>query len=112
MDIGCSTGQFTRVLASEFGESHVQGADISKKSIERCRKRNPKLTFRYISNGFYRENEGKYQHVILSHVLEHKDRPARMLKKLRSLLSSDGSLIVSVPQERIRGDSALAGESV
>ena len=30
-----------------------------------------------------------------------------MLKKLRSLLSSDGSLIVSVPQERIRGDSAL-----
>ncbi len=107
MDMGCSTGQFTRVLASEFGESHVQGADVSKKSIKRCRKRNPKLTFRYISNGFYRENEGKYQHVILSHVLEHVDRPARILKKLQSLLRPDGSLIVSVPQERIRGDSAL-----
>ena len=107
MDMGCSTGQFTRVLASEFGESHVHGADISKKSIERCQKINPMMTFRHIGNGFYRENEGKYQHVLLSHVLEHKDRPARMLKKLRSLLSSDGSLIVSVPQERIRGDSAL-----
>ena len=107
MDMGCSTGQFTRVLASEFGESHVHGADISKKSIERCQKRNPKLTFRHIGNGFYRENEGKYQHVLLSHVLEHVDRPARMLKKLQSLLRYDGSLIVSVPQERIRGDSAL-----
>ena len=107
MDMGCSTGQFTRVLASEFGESHVHGADISKKSIERCQKRNPKLTFRYIGNGCYRENEGKYQHVLISHVLEHVDRPARMLKKLQSLLRYDGSLIVSVPQERIRGDSAL-----
>ena len=107
MDMGCSTGQFTRVLASEFGESHVHGADISKKSIERCQKRNPKLTFRHIGNGFYRENGGKYQHVLISHVLEHVDRPARMLKKLQSLLRYDGSLIVSVPQERIRGDSAL-----
>ena len=107
MDMGCSTGQFTRVLASEFGESRVHGADISKKSIERCQKRNPKLTFCHIGNGFYRENEGKYQHVLLSHVLEHLDKPARMLKKLQSLLRNDGSLIVSVPQERIRGDSAL-----
>ncbi len=107
MDMGCSTGQFTRVLVSEFGESRVHGADISKKSIERCQKRNPKLTFRHIGNGFYRENEGKYQHVLLSHVLEHVDKPARMLKKLQSLLRKDGSLIVSVPQERIRGDSAL-----
>ena len=107
MDMGCSTGQFTRVLASEFGESRVHGADISEKSIERCQKRNPKLTFRHIGNGFYRENEGKYQHVLLSHVLEHLDKPARMLKKLQSLLRNDGSLIVSVPQERIRGDSAF-----
>ena len=107
MDMGCSTGQFTRVLVSEFGESRVHGADISKKSIERCQKRNPKLTFRHIGNEFYRENEGKYQHVLLSHVLEHVDKPARMLKKLQSLLRKDGSLIVSVPQERIRGDSAL-----
>ena len=107
MDMGCSTGQFTRVLASEFGESRVHGADISEKSIERCQKRNPKLTFRHIGNGFYRENEGKYQNVLISHVLEHIDRPARMLKKLQSLLRYDGSLIVSVPQERIRGDSAL-----
>ncbi|MDP6712981.1 MAG: class I SAM-dependent methyltransferase [Nitrospinaceae bacterium] len=107
MDMGCSTGQFTRVLASEFGESRVHGVDISEKSIERCQKRNPKLTFRHIGNGFYRENEGKYQHVLLSHVLEHVDKPARMLKKLQSLLRNDGSLIVSVPQERIRGDSAF-----
>ena len=107
MDMGCSTGQFTRVLASEFGESLVHGTDISKKSIERCQKRNPKLTFRHVGNGFYRENEGKYQHVLLSHVLEHLDKPARMLQKLQSLLRPKGSLIVSVPQERIRGDSAL-----
>ncbi|HIB71775.1 MAG TPA: class I SAM-dependent methyltransferase [Candidatus Marinimicrobia bacterium] len=107
LDLGCSTGQFTRALATKFGYSHVQGADVSLSSIHRCRKRDPDLTFHYIANEFYHENRGKYQYVLLSHVIEHMHNPKAFLRGLKGLFRGDGSLIICIPQERIRGDSAL-----
>ncbi len=107
LDLGCSTGQFTRKLASQFGEARVHGADISERSVARCREKSPGIVYHHIADGFYRERGGQYQIVLLSHVLEHRDDPADMLTKVKDLLSEDGILFVCVPQERIRGDSAL-----
>lgn len=107
LDVGCSTGRFTRALAAAFGQRHVQGADISEKSIARCRKHHPETTFHHITDGFYTERRGEYKYVLLSHVVEHRDDPLAMIQEVSGLLREDGALIVCVPQERIRGDSAL-----
>lgn len=107
LDVGCSKGHYTRRLAAEFGDTHVHGADISGKSIERCRLKSPELTFHHIGDRFYHKRSGKYQYVILSHVLEHRDNPIDILTNVRRLLKEGGVLIICVPQERIRGDSAL-----
>lgn len=107
LDIGCSTGQFTRKLASEFGDAQVQGADISEKSILRCREKSPDIVYHHIREGFYSQHRRQYQYVLLSHVLEHRDDPVSMLREVRGLLREDGALFVCVPQERVRGDSAL-----
>ena len=107
LDLGCSTGHYTRKLAAVFGAEHVEGADISKKSIDRCRRNNPNLNFHHIENDFYENQKGKYEYVLLSHVLEHRDDPIDILTSIRGLLKKSGILILCVPQERIRGDSAL-----
>jgi len=107
LDLGCSTGQFTRKLASEFGGANVHGADISEKSISRCSRRSSEINYHHIDDEFYSKHGKKYQYVLLSHVLEHQEDPAAMLKEVKGLLREDGALILSVPQERIRGDSAL-----
>lgn len=41
--------------------------------------------------------KGKYDLIILRHVLEHSQHPMRMLKDLRSLLSKTGILYIEVP---------------
>jgi|TARA_Y100000310_G_scaffold232797_1_gene235648 2-polyprenyl-3-methyl-5-hydroxy-6-metoxy-1,4-benzoquinol methylase len=107
VDIGCSTGYFSRRLADRFGSDTVQGADISQKSIRKCRERHPDIQFHHIGNGFYEDNFGRFEYVLLAHVLEHVDDPLALLEKVKRLMTEQGSLIVSVPQERIRGDSAF-----
>lgn len=107
VDIGCSTGYFSRRLADRFGADKVYGADISQKSIRKCRERHPDIQFHYIGNRFYEDNLGRFEYVLLAHVLEHVHNPVEMLEKVKGLMTAQGSLIVSVPQERIRGDSAL-----
>lgn len=107
VDIGCSTGYFSRRLADHFGSDKVHGADVSRKSISKCRERHPDINFHHIGNGFYEDNTGRFEYVLLAHVLEHVDVPAELLAKVKGLLTAQGSLIVCVPQERIRGDSAL-----
>ncbi len=107
LDLGCSTGQFTRKLASEFGDTHVHGADISEESISRCSRKSSEIVYHHIDDEFYSNYGKKYQYVLLSHVLEHREDPSTMLKEVKGLLREDGVLILSVPQERIRGDSAV-----
>ena len=41
------------------------------------------------------------------HVLEHIEEPVPFLQKIIKLLDKNGILVVSVPQERIRGDLAF-----
>ena len=41
------------------------------------------------------------------HVLEHIEEPVPFLHNIIKLLDKNGILVVSVPQERIRGDLAL-----
>ncbi|MFQ6607034.1 MAG: class I SAM-dependent methyltransferase [Fidelibacterota bacterium] len=107
LDLGCSTGFTTRHLANRFGSSRVHGADINLKSVNKCRCRYNDIRFHYVDRDFFTNNNCKFGTVLLSHVLEHVNRPVMLLNRVKTLLDDNGTLIVSVPQERIRGDSAI-----
>ena len=107
LDMGCSTGHMVEILSNHFGANRIHGADIHIDLVKRNRKVFKDNQFHHVQNGFYEEYEGRYSVVTLMHVLEHVDHPVQTLKKIRSLLSDNGVLVLSVPQDRIRGDSAI-----
>ena len=106
LDIGCSMGFITRQLTNHFKSSNVHGADISLSAINRCRRWHPEIQFHHISDGFYERHAHSFDSIILAHVLEHVHDPIELLNKIRGLMTRTGILIVTVPQERIRGDSS------
>jgi len=107
LDVGCSTGHMIEVLSNRFGAHRVHGADIHLDSVKRNRRVFDQNEFHHIQNGFFNENAGRFNAVTLMHVLEHVDHPIQTLKEVKTLLSDDGILAVSVPMERVRGDAAL-----
>ena len=107
LDMGSSTGHMVEILSNRFGHDRIHGADIHLDSVERNRALFQQNKFHHIRNGFYKENKGKFNAVTLMHVLEHVDNPIHLLKDVKSLLSDDGILALSVPLERIRGDAAV-----
>lgn len=107
LDMGCSTGHMVEILSKRFGHDRVHGADIHLDSVERNRTVYPQNQFHHIQNGFYKKNKEQFNAVTLMHVLEHVDNPVHLLKDVKSLLSHDGILALSVPLERIRGDAAV-----
>ncbi|MEA1882005.1 MAG: class I SAM-dependent methyltransferase [Candidatus Marinimicrobia bacterium] len=107
LDMGCSTGHMVEVLSKQFGAHRVHGADIHLDSVERNRYVFQHNQFHQVRNGFYKEYRRRFGVVTLMHVLEHVDHPVNLLQNVRNLLSKDGFLVLSVPLERIRGDSAI-----
>ena len=107
LDMGCSTGHMVEILSNHFGANRIHGADIHIDLVKRNRKVFKNNQFHHVQNGFYEGHEGRYSVVTLMHVLEHVDYPVQTLKKIQSLLSDNGVLVLSVPQDRIRGDSAI-----
>ena len=107
LDMGCSTGHMVEILSNHFGANRIHGADIHIDLVKRNRKVFKNNQFHHVQNGFYEGHEGRYSVVTLMHVLEHVDHPIQTLKEIRSLLTDNGVLVLSVPQDRIRGDSAI-----
>ncbi len=107
LDLGCSTGYFTRYLSEQFGAERVEGADISLSSIMRNNELFDPIKFHHIHNGFYKEHGQQYSAITLMHVLEHVENPVPFLKNIITLLEKDGILVICVPQERVRGDAAV-----
>jgi len=97
LDVGCSTGHMIEVLSNRFGAHRVHGADIHLDSVKRNRRVFDQNEFHHIQNGFFNENAGRFNAVTLMHVLEHVDHPIQTLKEVKTLLSDDGILAVSVP---------------
>ena len=107
LDIGCSTGHLTKYLSNKFGSERVVGADISLNSIKRNRELYNGIDFHHIHNGFYNDHKIRYSAITLMHVLEHIVEPVEFLNEVVKLLDDNGILVISVPQERIRGDLAI-----
>jgi len=108
LDVGCGEG-FTLAWFSERGWS-VDGIDHSTAGLESM---NPDLLPRAETGNVFRiletriESDDRYELVWLNHVLEHVADPVGLLERIRNLVSSDGLLVVTVPNDGSRYQEQL-----
>jgi len=98
LDFGCGFGQTLEALRKN-GYADIEGVDIESSAIEHCRKLGFKCHDGTKESNFFEQNAGIYDYVIMGHVLEHlpKSQMVTQLKNIRSLLKSEGKLLLAVP---------------
>ncbi len=105
LDFGCNDGWVSREVKRCRPRCEVSGADINLAALNRARRRGGGVGYFDARNG---DLNGKtFDVVILSHVLEHVHERLALLERVVGLIAPGGRLVISVPQERVRGDSTL-----
>jgi len=105
LDYGCNDGWVSREVKHCRPRCEVSGADINPAALKTARRRRGGIEYFDARNG---ELDGKvFDVVILSHVLEHVHARHELLERVVGLIAPGGRLVISVPQERFRGDSTL-----
>jgi ubiquinone/menaquinone biosynthesis C-methylase UbiE len=96
LDVGCGTGEFTAEL-SEAGATPV-GVEVAEAALERARQRHPGLDFRLVAiDGPLPFEDGSFDLVWASEVIEHVTDTARWLSELRRVIVPRGRLLVTTP---------------
>ena len=101
LDYGCNTGRHASFVKQAYGYN-VMGADINTAAIAACKRKGIKAEV--ITEKFFEKYSSFFDIIINSHVLEHVDDPKDFLVNIRGLLKEDGTFVIAIPQERIRGD--------
>ena len=109
LEIGSNSGYFTGLVAEKTG-SHVVGIDTntSKLLYKIARLRNKGKSTSFIhgdQNTGLAFQDGSFDQVIMSHVVEHFDDPAPLVNEIKRVLKENGTIIVSVPRERYLGEN-------
>jgi len=94
LDIGCGTGWTTKVY-KDHGFI-VTGLEPSKIRAEIARERyGIEITNDYLEN--LPDDTGRYDVIVLRHIIEHFAEPDKIMEKIRTLLGDNGIVVVIVP---------------
>ena len=97
LDVGCGNG----IISLQLGKQgyQVHGIDMSDKSIENAKRKNPfsNVTFSVVDAESLRAAGQRYKAIVCSEVLEHLHQPAGLVKQLHEILDDNGILLVTVP---------------
>ena len=104
LDYGCNTGRHASNVKQAYGYN-VMGADINETAIAACKRKGIKAEV--ITEEFFENYSSFFDLIINSHVLEHVDNPKDFLVNINGMLQDKGTLVIVIPQERIRGDITI-----
>lgn len=101
LDVGCGTGEFLKAGAD--GGFDVTGIDVDSTTTEYITR---KYGFRTITGlleaGVF--EEGSFDVVVLSHVIEHLQRPIELLGIIHSILKPNGLFVMCTPNSDSLGE--------
>ena len=97
LDVGCGNGIISLQLGKEGYAVH--GIDMSDKSIENAKQKNPftNVTFSVMDAETMRASGQRYDAIVCSEVLEHLNQPSNLVHQLADILQPNGILLVTVP---------------
>lgn len=99
LDVGCGSGAFLE-RATEMGW-HAEGCEPDGLAADACLEAGLKVLH---GDAFDSRLDGRqFDAVTLNHVLEHVEDPLRLLKRLRQLLKSSGTLWMALPNPNAIG---------
>lgn len=97
LEAGCGEGSFTHFIYEQFGkQATIEAFDISAKCIKKAKRQCPKVKFATGSVYEMRQN-GVYDLVVASEVLEHMDNPECAIDAL--VRASSRYIFITVPNE-------------
>jgi 2-polyprenyl-3-methyl-5-hydroxy-6-metoxy-1,4-benzoquinol methylase len=96
LDLGCGDGALSGVLSGVAGS--VVGVDVAEAAVRRARARHPQLTFAMAPvDGSLQFDDGSFDVVWSSEVIEHVADTARWLSEVRRVLVPRGRLLLTTP---------------
>lgn len=95
LDVGCGAGGTAQDLSS--GGIVVDGITWSEEEAEIARRHCRQVVVADVSGGLPQMQNGQYDCVICSHLLEHIAYPHKLLADIKNVLVENGSLIVAIP---------------
>jgi ubiquinone/menaquinone biosynthesis C-methylase UbiE len=96
LDLGCGAGDLTADLATVAPQ--IIGADVAQAALDRARRRHPRLDLRLVPiDGALPFEDGAFDVVWSSEVIEHVADTARWLSEVRRVLAPQGRLLLTTP---------------
>lgn len=94
IDIGCGLGWYMSILGKKWDK---YGTDISKFALKNASKYCK--TYNGDIEKLLKEKKinTKFDYILFSHVIEHLKNPIFVLKKLKSILKKNGTLLIETP---------------
>lgn len=106
LDIACGSG-YGSLLLAKSGARQVVGVDISLSVIRFARKKYSHQKVRYMVSDILKfQSEKKFDVIISFETIEHVKEDLKVLKKIYSLLSNGGIIILSTPNRVITSPKA------
>lgn len=93
LDVGCADGVMAKALFPKFEVTAIDGSAIL---IRKAKKMAPKVKF---IHSLFEDFElwGKYDNIVLSFILEHVEKPRKLLEFAKTRLTKTGRIIILVP---------------
>jgi 2-polyprenyl-3-methyl-5-hydroxy-6-metoxy-1,4-benzoquinol methylase len=93
LEVGCGSG--SRLLDLQKRGWIVEGQDVDARAVSHARSRGLQVHLGNLQEAPLQE--GGYDVILMSHVLEHLHRPVELLRHCRKLLRPGGKLVLSTP---------------
>jgi len=94
LDLGCGDGNVTRLYAVK---GDMVGVDVSGKALTQTKKRGIKTVQHDLNILPYPFQQGSFDVIVLTDVLEHLIDPLATLRECKRILRKNGRIIVTVP---------------
>jgi len=96
LEYGCGIGRNIEYFTKMFPQSKITGCDISQKSLELSKKRNPTADFFLISDVEVNKHQERFDIIFISCVLHHIEPRLRneVMGNIAKMLNSGGELYI------------------
>jgi len=94
LDVGCGNGSLLRYLAART-DWELRGVEPNDAARAVCLEAGVRADAGFLEDQGY--EDGRFDAVTLTHVLEHVDSPSALLREIRRILKPGGLLLLEVP---------------